>query len=130
MRLQKLENANRALSEMQKDGLRLVAVGPEDIVDGNEKLLLGLLWSIIMKFEICVNEFEEGLSSREGLLQWVSARLEGRSVRNFSSDWKDAATWTTFAECVGVLGAFDGDAKSVVLSVVHAVNKQVGPGFQ
>jgi hypothetical protein len=45
--MQKLENAQQALRVMD---CKLVSA--EDIVDGNQKLMLGTVWQMIMKYEV------------------------------------------------------------------------------
>lgn len=37
---------------LSKKGLKLTNIGSSDVVDSNEKLLLGLLWTIILRFAI------------------------------------------------------------------------------
>ena len=32
--------------------VRLESIGAEDIVDGNPRLILGLMWTIILRFQI------------------------------------------------------------------------------
>lgn len=32
--------------------MRLESIGAEDIVDGNPRLILGLIWTIILRFQI------------------------------------------------------------------------------
>lgn len=32
--------------------VRLESIGAEDIVDGNPRLILGLIWTIILRFQI------------------------------------------------------------------------------
>ena len=32
--------------------VRLESIGAEDIVDGNKRLILGLVWTIILRFQI------------------------------------------------------------------------------
>lgn len=32
--------------------MRLESIGAEDIVDGNPRLILGLMWTIILRFQI------------------------------------------------------------------------------
>jgi hypothetical protein len=45
-RYQELENAVFAIEYItQKKGVKLVGIAPEHIVDGHEKLTLGLIWS-------------------------------------------------------------------------------------
>lgn len=34
--------------------VELVNIGAADIVDGNHKLILGLIWSIILHWQVCV----------------------------------------------------------------------------
>ena len=49
-RMEMLENANMALRFVKDQGMRFIGIGAEDIVDGNRKLMLGLLWTIILRF--------------------------------------------------------------------------------
>ena len=34
--------------------VRLVNIGKHDIVDGNPRITLGLIWSIIQDFQVCM----------------------------------------------------------------------------
>lgn len=43
MRVQKAENASKALQFIRDRGVKLTNIGPEDIVDGNLKLILGMV---------------------------------------------------------------------------------------
>ena len=74
LRLQRFENMNTALSFIKRRGVGLTNIGAEDIVDGNVKLILGLIWSIILRFTIA-DISEEGLTAKEGLLLWVQKRF-------------------------------------------------------
>ena len=38
--------------------MRLESIGAEDIVDGNNRLILGLIWTIILRFQIQNIEIE------------------------------------------------------------------------
>lgn len=66
-------------------------IGAEDIVDGNRKIILGLIWTLISRFTISdINA--EGMTAKEGLLLWCqrkTACYEGVEVRDFSSSWND-----------------------------------------
>lgn len=66
-------------------------IGAEDIVDGNRKIVLGLIWTLILRFTISdIND--QGLSAREGLLLWCqrkTACYDEVEVRDFSGSWND-----------------------------------------
>lgn len=66
-------------------------IGAEDVVDGNRKIILGLIWTLILRFTISdINE--EGMTAKEGLLLWCqrkTACYEGVEVRDFSTSWND-----------------------------------------
>jgi len=70
MRIQKAENVNKALEFITSRGVKLTNIGPEghslstlslrtpgsfnsaDIIDGNLKLILGMIWTLILRFTI------------------------------------------------------------------------------
>ena len=52
MRIQKVENNGFALTFISNEGLKLVGIGAEDIVDHKLKLILGLIWTLILRYQI------------------------------------------------------------------------------
>ncbi|EGE03317.1 alpha-actinin [Trichophyton equinum CBS 127.97] len=91
LRVQKFENANKCLDFIKGRGIQMTNIGAEDIVDGNRKIILGLIWTLILRFTISdINE--EGMTAKEGLLLWCqrkTACYPGVEVRDFSSSWND-----------------------------------------
>lgn len=91
LRVQKCENVHKALEFIKGRGIQLFNIGAEDIVDGNLKLILGLIWTLILRFTITdINA--EGLTAKEGLLLWCqrkTACYPGVEVRDFSSSWNN-----------------------------------------
>jgi len=67
MRFHKIANVNKALDFIESKGVRLVSIGAEEIVDGNIKMTLGMIWTIILRFAIQDISVEE-TSAKEGLL--------------------------------------------------------------
>jgi hypothetical protein len=100
-----------------------------DIIDGNLKLILGMIWTLILRFTIADIRFviyllapslsfrsfhtfffesEEGLSAKEGLLLWCQRKTEPYKevdVQDFSYSWSDG-----LALFVRVLVSFLGDS--------------------
>ncbi|KAA8641883.1 hypothetical protein EYZ11_010238 [Aspergillus tanneri] len=91
LRVQKFENVNKSLDFIKGRGIQMTNIGAEDIVDGNRKIILGLIWTLISRFTISdINE--EGMTAKEGLLLWCqrkTACYEGVEVRDFSTSWND-----------------------------------------
>ncbi|KAF8516840.1 actin cross-linking [Hysterangium stoloniferum] len=91
IRVQKAENVTMALDFIASRGVKLTNIGPEDIIDGNLKLILGMIWTLILRFTIAdINE--EGLSAKEGLLLWCQRKTElydEVDVQDFSYSWSD-----------------------------------------
>jgi len=50
--MQELENLNIAITAIQKDGVKLVNIGSTDINQGNLKIILGLIWTLIQHYHI------------------------------------------------------------------------------
>ncbi|KAG8200132.1 hypothetical protein JTE90_018920 [Oedothorax gibbosus] len=51
MRFHQLQNIQIALEFLRDRNIKLVNIRPDDIVDGNPKLTLGLIWTIILHFQ-------------------------------------------------------------------------------
>lgn len=51
MRIHCLENTDKALKFLKEKKVHLENMGPHDIVDGNHRLILGLIWTIILRFQ-------------------------------------------------------------------------------
>ena len=55
MRIHCLENVDKALQFLKEQRVHLENVGSHDIVDGNHRLTLGLMWTIILRFQVNIN---------------------------------------------------------------------------
>lgn len=91
MRFHKIANVNKALDFIASKGVKLVSIGAEEIVDGNVKMTLGLIWTIILRFAIQDISVEE-MTAKEGLLLWCqrkTAPYKNVNVQNFHLSWKD-----------------------------------------
>ncbi|XP_075892651.1 alpha-actinin-4-like isoform X2 [Nelusetta ayraudi] len=91
MRVHKINNVNKALDFIASKGVKLVSIGAEEIVDGNAKMTLGMIWTIILRFAIQDISVEE-TSAKEGLLLWCqrkTAPYKNVNVQNFHISWKD-----------------------------------------
>ncbi|NXQ30314.1 SPTB1 protein, partial [Alaudala cheleensis] len=97
MRIHCLENVDKALQFLKEQRVHLENMGSHDIVDGNHRLVLGLIWTIILRFQIqdIIVETQEGQetrSARDALLLWCQMKTAGYphvNVTNFTSSWKD-----------------------------------------
>jgi len=53
MRIHCLENVDKSLTFLNEMRVHLENMGAHDIVDGNARLTLGLIWTIILRFQVC-----------------------------------------------------------------------------
>jgi len=92
MRFHKIANVNKALNFIASKGVKLISIGAEEIVDGNCKMTLGMIWTIILRFAIQDISVEE-LSAKEGLLLWCQRKTAPYkpqvNVQNFHLSFKD-----------------------------------------
>ena len=98
MRIHCLENVDKALSFLYDQRVHLENMGAHDIVDGSPRLTLGLIWTIILRFqiqEITVEEPGPGAATRsakDALLLWCQMKTAGFhnvNIRNFTTSWRD-----------------------------------------
>jgi hypothetical protein len=91
MRIQKVENVGKCIRFIVDHDVKLVGIGAEEIVDGNPKMTLGLIWTLILRFVIA-GLSEEGLSAKQGLLLWCQKKTEpykNVKIDNFTTSWQD-----------------------------------------
>ncbi|XP_037048318.1 microtubule-actin cross-linking factor 1 isoform X31 [Bradysia coprophila] len=99
MRFHMLQNAQMALDFLRYKKIKLVNIRAEDIVDGNPKLTLGLIWTIILHFQISdiVVGQEDNVTAREALLRWArrsTARYPNVHVNDFTGSWRDGLAFS------------------------------------
>ncbi|XP_043974152.1 plectin-like isoform X18 [Gambusia affinis] len=99
MRFHKLQNVRIALEFLIRRQVKLVNIRNDDITDGNPKLTLGLIWTIILHFQVSssisdiqVNGQSEDMTAKEKLLLWSQSMTDGyQGIRcdNFTTSWRD-----------------------------------------
>ncbi|VDI20904.1 filamin [Mytilus galloprovincialis] len=82
---QNLENVSKALNAIANDNVRLVNIGSDDIVTGNLKLILGLIWHLILRYQIGKTKFP----TKKLMLAWIQAVIPECGIGNFTTDWND-----------------------------------------
>ncbi|SJX65371.1 probable SAC6-actin filament bundling protein, fimbrin [Sporisorium reilianum f. sp. reilianum] len=113
---QMTENNNIVITSAKAIGCSVVNIGPQDIIDGKEHLILGLVWQIIRRGLLSKIDLknhpelyrllDEGETLEEFLrlppdqilLRWVNYHLKAanwhRRVANFSKDVSDGENYT------------------------------------
>ncbi|MCI4394935.1 hypothetical protein PGIGA_G00174620 [Pangasianodon gigas] len=97
MRIHCLENVDKALQFLKEQRVHLENMGSHDIVDGNHRLTLGLIWTIILRFQIQdisveTEDSKEKKSAKDALLLWCQMKTAGYpnvNIHNFTTSWRD-----------------------------------------
>ncbi|GAA6091674.1 spectrin beta chain, non-erythrocytic 1 isoform X1 [Tachysurus ichikawai] len=97
MRIHCLENVDKALQFLKEQRVHLENMGSHDIVDGNHRLTLGLIWTIILRFQIqdisvVTEDNKEKRSAKDALLLWCQMKTAGYpnvNIHNFTTSWRD-----------------------------------------
>ncbi|KAM6982885.1 filamin-A isoform 4-T4 [Tautogolabrus adspersus] len=95
-RQMQLENVSVALEFLDKENIKLVSIDSKAIVDGNLKLILGLIWTLILHYSISMPMWDEDEETDEGrqktpkqrLLGWIQNKLPELPITNFHKDWQ------------------------------------------
>ncbi|KAM6320917.1 LOW QUALITY PROTEIN: filamin-C [Aegotheles albertisi] len=96
-RQMKLENVSVALEFLEREHIKLVSIDSKAIVDGNLKLILGLIWTLILHYSISMPMWEEEEEDGGGRLQtpkqrllgWIQNKVPQLPITNFNRDWRD-----------------------------------------
>ncbi|OAF72062.1 Alpha-actinin-like protein 1 [Intoshia linei] len=101
MRIHCLENVDKCLSFLIYKRVHLENIGAIDIVDGNNTITLGLIWTIILRFQIQEIKIEmessETKNAKDALLLWCqikTAPYKNVNVNNFTSSWRNGLAFS------------------------------------
>ena len=84
----------------------MVNISTVDIVERNEKIILGLIWSLVLWYDVQGHRGERlgqkpsSGNAKDELLTWLKQMLPDREIVNFTSDWRDG---TLLADLINVL---------------------------
>ncbi|XP_036335017.1 dystrophin, isoforms A/C/F/G/H [Rhagoletis pomonella] len=92
MRVHHINNINKVIQVIQEHGVKLVNISSDDIVAGNPKLTLGLIWLIALEFNgqnLVKSQSSNGVE--KSLLAWARQFAEpyGLQLHDFSTSWAD-----------------------------------------
>ncbi|XP_012941870.1 filamin-B isoform X2 [Aplysia californica] len=85
--IQMLQNVTLALHAVEEDHVKLVNIGTDDIVGGNLKLTLGLLWHLILRYQISSSKTKA--PPKKLMMLWFQSVLRENNITNFTSSWSD-----------------------------------------
>jgi len=98
MDVHKLENITIAVDFCKQ--FFNISIRSQDIFDGNEKIILGLIWRMILHFQVAGNKGKEedsgsaqrAKAAKQKLLEWLQQQTKGHrdvNIQNFDSSWYD-----------------------------------------
>ncbi|CAB1336108.1 unnamed protein product [Coregonus sp. 'balchen'] len=95
-RQMRLDNVSVALKLLDQENVKLVSIDSKAIMDGNMKLILGLVWTLILHYSISSHLLEDGGQDKTKkqtpelrLLGWIQDNVPELSITNFSQDWQN-----------------------------------------
>ncbi|KAL7747826.1 hypothetical protein RI367_006761 [Sorochytrium milnesiophthora] len=104
LRIHKVINVGKVLSYLQAHSMReqLSNIGAEDIVDGNLKLTLGLIWMLILRFQMADLTFTE---QRRGSVSSVDMDGISQATRALKLDGEDSDASSSRASSLDIPAA-------------------------
>ncbi|CAF3670938.1 unnamed protein product [Adineta steineri] len=97
MRVHHIGNVNKVIAVLAEHGIKLLSISSNDIVDGNPKLTLALIWSIIQYWQgkdviKSVENNVEQNNIEKFLLSWCQEQTKGYKgveINDFTRSWQD-----------------------------------------
>lgn len=114
LRVHCILNVNKVLQTLQDHRITLLNISSEDIVAGNPKLTLSLIWLMALNFDgrrVHMAAAETNNTLESSLLKWVQQLTQpfGVPVTDFSASWSDGRAFLCLmADSIG--GDFDLEA--------------------
>jgi len=85
--MQKYENTSLAMKFIASEGIKTVNISNDDITNGRLKLILGLIWTLILRYQLHQGASDD--SARSELLKWVQSKIPEYNITGFKTDWND-----------------------------------------
>lgn len=85
---QKYENTGIAIEFVKSENIKIVNIGNTDITDGNLRIILGLIWTLILRYQVNRGGQSDG-SAKDELLKWVQSKIPEYNITNFKQNWND-----------------------------------------
>ena len=79
-----VQNLDMAVDMFTKDGVKLVGISGKDVNDNNEKLILGLIWSLILHYSIGRSVSNENMGKDNNL---PNDKLSDKNSKNTLLSW-------------------------------------------
>ncbi|XP_063686399.1 mesocentin-like [Bolinopsis microptera] len=93
IRAQKLENVKICFDFMNREGIEMVNIDNQDVADGNMKLILGMVWHLILHYQIATGFEDDGGKGgpKNRIIKWVNSKINpwGKSITNLNNDWNN-----------------------------------------
>ena len=97
-KMKKLENCNYVVDVAKKLDFSLVGIGGQDLLDGNKKLLLGILYQAMRAYTLVIlqkcAESDKPIKDEE-IVAWVNERLEKGGKETRITSFKDSSISTS-----------------------------------
>ncbi|XP_054750668.2 filamin-A-like [Lytechinus pictus] len=129
---QKLENIAIALKFIEDENIRLVNIDASDIFKGMLKLILGLIWTLIVKYALSLPYLDDGddggdelITPKQALLRWIQSKIPSQvPMTNFTKDWNNGLAVGALVDGVAP-GLYpdwkDNDPKDALLNAKEAM---------
>uniref|UniRef100_A0A0R3T5X9 Calponin-homology (CH) domain-containing protein n=1 Tax=Rodentolepis nana TaxID=102285 RepID=A0A0R3T5X9_RODNA len=111
-----LSNVKTALDFLVKKKVKLVNINPVDIVDGRPKIVLGLIWVIILYFQIEEQEdmllellgipktgSRSKVTAKQALTTWVQNAFSEQfkiDIKDFGPSWRDGVAFNAIVHSI------------------------------
>lgn len=93
-RFKKLENGNYAVRVAREIGLNIVNIDGSDIVAGNKKLILAIIWQLMRKYTLAILEELGGGRRIEDaqIVAWANGKVEAAGRTTRMNSFRDTST--------------------------------------
>jgi glutaredoxin-related protein len=99
----KIENLATLIKWLQEEEkIKLVNIGAEDIHGARAAPTLGLIWTLILHYQIGEDRDNDSKTSpKQELLDWVRSKIPEYNITGFKKDWNDGRALNALIDALG-----------------------------